>query len=193
MAAWTPELEAELSQLLKDWLKQQGRTQADLRRSLKAVSTRMPALLEVLEREHRLNGLSGLVARLCRVEAEWQGGDDRPVEAVEQKDPFGQLDLLLQEIRQDCPADTLQRQSGEQQRQINDHLNVDRCLHPTWASPQPSPCCQGAIGRLDAGPGSRTGKDSKVVPTNCVTMADGAVSCDTKLETPASNTPARPY
>jgi len=66
MAAWTPDLEAELSQLLKDWLKQQGRTQADLRRSLKAVSTRMPALLEVLEREHRLNGLSGLLARLCR-------------------------------------------------------------------------------------------------------------------------------
>ena len=104
MAAWTPELEAELSQLLKDWLKQQGRTQADLRRSLKAVSTRMPALLEVLEREHRLNGLSGLVARLCRVEAEWQGSDDRPVVAAEQNDPFGQLDLLLQEIRQDCPS-----------------------------------------------------------------------------------------
>ena len=65
MAAWTPELEVELSQLLKDWLKQQGRTQADLRRSLKAVSTRMPALLEVLEREYRLNGLSGLLTRLC--------------------------------------------------------------------------------------------------------------------------------
>ena len=43
------------------------------------------------------------------------------------------------------------------------------------------------------GPGSKTGQDSKVVPTNCVTMADGAVSCDTKEETPASNTPARPY
>ena len=43
------------------------------------------------------------------------------------------------------------------------------------------------------GSGSKTGKDSKVVPTNCVTMADGAVSCDTKVETPASNTPARPY
>ena len=43
------------------------------------------------------------------------------------------------------------------------------------------------------GPGSRTGKDSKVVPTNCVTMADSSVSCDTKVETPASNTPARPY
>ena len=104
MAAWTEDLEAELSQLLKDWLKQQGRTQADLRRSLKAVSTRMPALLEVLEREHRLNGLSGLLARLCRVEAEWHGGTDHIGEATEQSDPFGQLDLLLQEIRQDCPS-----------------------------------------------------------------------------------------
>ena len=104
MAAWTPDLEAELSQLLKDWLKQQGRTQADLRRSLKAVSTRMPALLEVLEREHRLNGLSGLLSRLCRIEAEWHGGADHTGEEAEQSDPFGQLDLLLQEIRQDCPS-----------------------------------------------------------------------------------------
>ena len=43
------------------------------------------------------------------------------------------------------------------------------------------------------GPGSKTSKDSKVVPTNCKTMADGAISCDTKVESPASNTPARPY
>ena len=43
------------------------------------------------------------------------------------------------------------------------------------------------------GPGSKTSKDSKVVPTNCVTTADGAISCDTKVETPANNTPARPY
>ncbi len=43
------------------------------------------------------------------------------------------------------------------------------------------------------GPGSKTGKDSKVVPTNCVTTADGAITFDTKVETPSSNTPARPY
>ena len=43
------------------------------------------------------------------------------------------------------------------------------------------------------GPGSKTSKDSKVVPTNCKTMADGAISWDTKVETLASNTPARPY
>ena len=104
MAAWTPELEAELSQLLKDWLKQQGKTQADLRRSLRALSTRMPSLLEVLEREHRLNGLAGLAARLCRVEAEWHGEVSADADQPTEADPFGQLDLLLQEIRQDCPS-----------------------------------------------------------------------------------------
>lgn len=102
---WTPEFEQELTALLKDWLKQQGRTQADLRRSLRAVSTRMPALLEVLEREFRLNGLAGLAARLCKVEAEWQDEDVAPDQRpTESADPFGQLDLLLQEIRDDIPS-----------------------------------------------------------------------------------------
>ena len=73
MSGWTPQFEADLTLLLKDWLKQQGRTQADLRRNLRAVSTRMPALLEVLEREHKLRGLAGLADRLCSVEAEWHG------------------------------------------------------------------------------------------------------------------------
>jgi hypothetical protein len=104
MSGWTPEFETDLTLLLKDWLKQQGRTQADLRRSLRAVSTRLPALLEVLAREHRLHGLSGLATRLCQVEAEWHG---EPVEGSREQtaaevDPFGQLDLLLQEIRDDC-------------------------------------------------------------------------------------------
>ena len=33
----------------------------------------MPALLEVLEREHNMRGLAGLADRLCTVEAEWHG------------------------------------------------------------------------------------------------------------------------
>jgi len=90
--------------LLKDWLKHQGRTQADLRRNLRAVSTRMPALLEVLEREHKLRGLAGLADRLCSVEAEWHGQPlaETSAGAAAEDDPFGQLDLLLQEIRDDC-------------------------------------------------------------------------------------------
>ena len=80
------------------------RTQADLRRSLRAVSTRMPALLEVLAREHRLHGLSGLATRLCQVEAEWHGEQTEGgrEESPGGADPFGQLDMLLQEIREDC-------------------------------------------------------------------------------------------
>jgi len=49
MNPWSPDVEEELALVLKDWLKQQGRTQADLRRSLRATSTRMPALMEVLK------------------------------------------------------------------------------------------------------------------------------------------------
>ena len=104
MSGWTSEFEADLTLLLKDWLKQQGRTQADLRRNLRAVSTRMPALLEVLEREHKLRGLAGLADRLCSVEAEGHGqpANDSAGGATAEDDPFGQLDLLLQEIRDDC-------------------------------------------------------------------------------------------
>ena len=104
MSGWTPEFEADLTLLLKDWLKQQGRTQADLRRNLRAVSTRMPALLEVLEREHNMRGLAGLADRLCSVEAEWNGqpASEAAGVAAADDDPFGQLDLLLQEIRDDC-------------------------------------------------------------------------------------------
>ena len=91
MSAWTPEFEADLTLLLKDWLKHQGRTQADLRRNLRAVSTRMPALLEVLERERKMHGLAGLADRLCSVEAEWHGQPSREGSsaAAAEDDPVG--------------------------------------------------------------------------------------------------------
>ena len=107
MSQWNRAMEDELVVLLKDWLKHQGRTQADLRRCLRASSTRMPALLEVLEREHRQGGLPKLAARLCAIEADWSRspspalGNESASGEVAEVDPFGQLDLLLQEIRDD--------------------------------------------------------------------------------------------
>ena len=107
MSRWNTAMEEELVVVLKDWLKHQGRTQADLRRSLRATSTRMPALMEVLEREHRLGGLPKLAARLCSIESDWARHPTAGDEATElgsdpsDADPFGQLDLLLQEIRDD--------------------------------------------------------------------------------------------
>ena len=41
-------------------------------------------------------------------------------------------------------------------------------------------------------PGSKIGPATQVKPTNCVTAADGSVTCDTKIENSPSDTPAKP-
>ena len=40
---------------------------------------------------------------------------------------------------------------------------------------------------------SSVGPATKVVPTNCVTAADGSLTCDTKIENSPSDTPAKPH
>ena len=42
------------------------------------------------------------------------------------------------------------------------------------------------------GPGSSVGPSTKVKPKNCVTAADGSITCDTQLENSPSDTQARP-
>ncbi|WP_216904750.1 hypothetical protein [Synechococcus sp. CCY 9618] len=106
MSTLSPEQLDELQSLLKDWLRQAGRTQADLRRALRAGSIRMPVLLEELHRTYDRQGPAGLAERLCSIEAQWLNED--PPEASGPAgagavaiDSMGQLDLLLQEIRGD--------------------------------------------------------------------------------------------
>jgi hypothetical protein len=41
-------------------------------------------------------------------------------------------------------------------------------------------------------PGSKVGPATQIVPTNCVTAADGSVTCDTKIQNSPSDTPAKP-
>lgn len=41
-------------------------------------------------------------------------------------------------------------------------------------------------------PGSNVGPATRITPTNCVTAADGSVTCDTRIENPPSDTPAKP-
>lgn len=95
----------DLQTFLKDWLRHTGRTQADLRRALHAGSIRMPVLLEVLQGTYNSTGLPGLADQLCRVEELWQNedgvgeNDDDGQSGLEAS--LNQLDLLLQEIRQD--------------------------------------------------------------------------------------------
>ena len=97
----------DLQGFLKDWLRHTGRSQADLRRALRAPSIRMPVLIEELRQIHAHQGVIGLAERLCGIDQLWQGeergaleaGDGDDLSAVF-SDSFGQLDLLLEEIRQ---------------------------------------------------------------------------------------------
>ena len=103
MATLTTEQLEDLQGFLKDWLRHSGRTQADLRRALRASSIRMPVLIEELQRTVDKEGLSGLAARLCGIEQMWQGEDqglERDDSHPDFDDSLGQLDLLLEEIRQ---------------------------------------------------------------------------------------------
>ena len=102
MSTWSKNFEEELTIILKDWLKHHGKTQADLKQSLQASSTRMPSLLEVLEREYRLGGLHRLLDLLCSIEASWISPSSHYSQNEVPVDPFGQLDLLLERIRDDC-------------------------------------------------------------------------------------------
>ncbi len=107
MKKWSPQLEEELALLIKDWLKTKERTQADLRRSLNSESSRMPALLENLKKEYLKGGMRNIAKILCQVEKGWANKNDHvqpdtTATKTQDVDPFGQLDLLLEEIREDC-------------------------------------------------------------------------------------------
>ena len=92
----------ELQTFLKDWLRHTGRTQSDLRRALRANSIRMPVLVEELHRIHQLQGLAALAERLCGIDDQWQEEEGGAVgSASGREDSLAQLDLLLEEIRQD--------------------------------------------------------------------------------------------
>ena len=110
MAALTPEQLDDLQTFLKDWLRHAGRTQADLRRALRLPSVRMPVLLDALNSTYSRGGISELVGQLCAIEAEWhsedqaavlQGFERAPGAVAPPSDSLQQLDLLLQEIRQE--------------------------------------------------------------------------------------------
>lgn len=95
----------DLQLFLRDWLRHTGRTQADLRRALRASSIRMPVLVDVLERIYNQQGLGGLAEHLCQIESLWHS-EDTPTPAPAElaaslglPDAMDQLDLLLDEIR----------------------------------------------------------------------------------------------
>ena len=102
ISSWSERTEEELGLLIKDWLKQNGHTQSDLKKSLGAISTRMSALIEVLKKEHLTGGFPSVASRLCEIEKEWESNSSTLSKEGSNTDPLGQLDLLLEEILEDC-------------------------------------------------------------------------------------------
>ena len=80
-------------------------------------------------------------------------------------------------------------QSGPSCRIFMDKLSLVFLLPLFFAVP-PAALAQSESYLL--GPGSDVGKQTTVVTDNCVTAADGSITCDTRLQNPAGNTQARP-
>ncbi len=98
---WSIKAEEEISLLLKEWLKQQGKTQSDLKKSLNTISSRMPSLLEALKREHSSGGYIKIAEILCNIENEWKNNNKANNVEAENIDPFDQLDLILGELNKE--------------------------------------------------------------------------------------------
>ena len=102
MTNWSKETEDELILLIKDWLKQIGKTQSDLCQNLNLSSTRMSFLIEALKKEFSSGGIPKVANKLCEIELLWTKTKVSSSANLDNSDPFGQLDLLYDEICEDC-------------------------------------------------------------------------------------------
>ncbi len=90
----------QLQAFVKHWLRQAGRTPADLGQALGLPAAPLPTLLNELMQTNAKLGPSGLVERLCWINERWQRAGDFDPDPDVLED---QLDLLL---------DAIQRESG---------------------------------------------------------------------------------
>ena len=90
---WSKDIEEDLILLIKDWLKQTGRTQSELCQTLNLPSARMPTLIESLKKDFNSGGIPKIASRLCEVEELWTNGGGKTKKSFE-LNSSGQLDLL---------------------------------------------------------------------------------------------------
>ncbi len=90
---WSKDIEEDLILLIKDWLRQTGRTQSELCQSLDLPSARLPILIESLKKDFNSGGIPKIANRLCEVEELWKNGE-RGKNKKNSDLNTGQLDLL---------------------------------------------------------------------------------------------------
>ncbi len=91
---WSKDIEEDLILLIKDWLKQTGRTQSELCQTLNLPSSRMPTLIESLKKDFNSGGIPKITNRLCEVEELWTNGEGGKTKKSFELNSSGQLDLL---------------------------------------------------------------------------------------------------
>ena len=88
------DIEKDLILLIKDWLKQTGRTQSELCQTLNLPSARMPTLIESLKKDFNSGGIPKIANRLCEVEELWTNSVEVKAKKSFELNSSGQLDLL---------------------------------------------------------------------------------------------------
>ncbi len=91
---WTKDIEEDLVLLIKDWLRQTGRTQSELCQSLNLPSSRMPTLIDSLKKDFSSGGIPKVANRLCEVEELWKNEEGGKTKKSLELNSSGQLDLL---------------------------------------------------------------------------------------------------
>ena len=91
---WSKSIEEDLILLIKDWLKQTGRTQSELCQTLNLPSARMPTLIESLKKDFNSGGIPKIANRLCEVEELWTNDKVGETKKSLELNSSGQLDLL---------------------------------------------------------------------------------------------------
>ena len=91
---WAKDIEEDLVLLIKDWLRQTGRTQSELCQSLNIPSSRMPTLIDSLKKDFSSGGIPKVANRLCEVEELWKNEEGGQTKKSLELNSSGQLDLL---------------------------------------------------------------------------------------------------
>ena len=93
-ARWSKDIEEDLVLLIKDWLRQTGRTQSELCQSLNLPSSRMPTLIDSLKKDFGSGGIPKVANRLCEIEELWKNEEGGKIKKSLELNSSGQLDLL---------------------------------------------------------------------------------------------------
>ena len=91
---WSKEIEENLMLLIKDWLRQAGRTQSELCQSLNLPSGRIQTLIEFLKKNFTSGGIPKIANQLCEVEEIWIRGEGEKPQKDNRSNASAQLDLL---------------------------------------------------------------------------------------------------